>query len=62
MKNIHLHFGFFAILLGAANMMGSVGGGSMGTPGLFANVLAFDPAKLVAQESQNLDLTAPVFF
>ena len=61
MKNIHLHFGFFALLLGAANMMSSVGG-NLGTAGIFANVLSFDPTKLVAQESSSFMPGAPIFF
>lgn len=51
MKNKHLHIGIFALMLSGANIMASFSGNGFSTPGLFANVMNFDPAKLFAQEA-----------
>ena len=58
LKNQHLYFGFFALMLTGSHML-VVLAGSLGTPGLFASVLSFDPAKLISEQSQNLGLWEP---
>lgn len=56
MKNNHLHVGIFALMLSAANILGSFPGSGGGTPGLFANALTFDPGKIFVQESPVVDV------